>query len=281
MFIDNLIKKGSKILKEKNIPSSEIDSELLLSTIIKKDRIFVATNGDHEVSFKETSDFLNIISRRKKYEPLAYIMQKKEFWSLDFKVDCNVLIPRPETEIIVEKIVNQFKDKGSLSILDVGTGSGCILLSILKELTKSRGIGIDSSSKTLNIAKKNSKILNLIQRVKFIHCYIDNFNFGNYDVLVSNPPYICSHRIKYLSEDVKNFEPKSALDGGSSGLETINKVIIKARELLKVRGYLFLEIGSEQSRQVVEMLTKNNFRLVEKLFDYSKNVRGIMSTKLI
>ena len=281
MFVDNLIKEGSKILKEKNIPSYGIDSELLLSKIINKDRIFVLTNGDYIVSFKEAIDFLNIISRRKKYEPLAYITQKKEFWSLDFKVDRNVLIPRPETEIIVEKIVNQFKDKGSLSILDVGTGSGCILLSILKELTKSRGIGIDSSSKTLNIAKKNSKILNLVQRVKFIHCDIDNFNFGNYDVLVSNPPYICSHRIKYLSEDVKNFEPKSALNGGNSGLETINKVIIKARKLLKVKGYLFIEIGNEQSQQVSEILIKNRFRLVETLFDNLKNIRGIMSTKLI
>ena len=281
MLIDNLIKEGSKILKEKNISSYEIDSELLLSQVINKDRIFVLTNGDHRVSSKEAGDFFNIISRRKKHEPLAYITKKKEFWSLDFKVDHNVLIPRPETETIVEKIITQFKNKGSLNILDVGTGSGCILLSILKELTKSRGIGIDSSSKTLNIAKKNSKILNLMQRAKFIHCDIDNFNSGNYDVFVSNPPYICSHRIKYLSEDIKGFEPKAALDGGSNGLKIINKVIIKARKLLKVKGYLFIEIGNEQSQQVSEILIKNRFRLVEKLFDNLKNIRGIMSTKLI
>ena len=281
MIVDNLIREGSKILKEKNIPSYEIDSELLLSKVINKDRVFILTNGNYIVSSKKVNDYLNVISRRKKHEPLAYITKKREFWSLDFKVDHNVLIPRPETETIVEKVVKKFKDKNNLMILDVGTGSGCILLSILKELTKSRGIGIDSSSKTLNIAKKNSKILNLVHRAKFKHCDIDNFNFGNYDVIVSNPPYICSHRIKYLSEGVKNFEPRLALDGGNGGLEAINKVIVKARKLLKVRGHLIIECENEQLRKVIEILDKNHFKFTERLFDYSKNIRGIMSTKLI
>ena len=281
MLVCNLIEKGSKILKEKNISSYAIDSELLLSKIIKKDRAFILTNNEYLVSYKEARDYLNIISRRKKHEPLAYIIKRKEFWSLDFKVDHNVLIPRPDTEVIVEKVIKKFKNKSDLSILDVGTGSGCILLSLLKELNRSRGIGIDRSSRTLNIAKKNSKILNLMQRVKFIHCDIDNFNFGNYDIVVSNPPYICSHGLKYLSEDVKNFEPKIALNGGKCGYEIINKVIIKTRKLLKVGGHLFIEIGNEQSRRVIETLVKNRFRLVEKIFDHSKNIRGIMSTRLI
>jgi len=281
MFVDNLIREGSRVLKEKNISSHEIDSEILLSKVINKDRTFILTNGNHIVSSKGVNSYFSIISRRKKNEPLAYITKNKEFWSLDFKVDPNVLIPRPETEAIVEKIVKKFKNKTNLHILDIGTGSGCILLSILNDLTKSRGIGIDSSSKTLNIAKKNSKILNLTQRVKFIHCDIDNYNFGNYDIIVSNPPYICSHRIKYLSECVKNFEPKLALDGGSSGLEMINKVIVKARKLLKVRGNLFIECENNQSRKVIEILTKNRFGLIKRLFDCSKNMRGIMSTRLI
>ena len=281
MFVDSLIREGSRVLKEKNISSHEIDSEILLSKVINKDRNFILINGNHIVSSKEVNSYFSIISRRKKNEPLAYITKNKEFWSLDFKVDPNVLIPRPETEAIVEKIVKKFKNKTNLHILDIGTGSGCILLSILNDLTESRGIGIDSSSKTLNIAKKNSKILNLTQRVKFIHCDIDNYNFGNYDIIVSNPPYICSHRIKYLSECVKNFEPKLALDGGSSGLEMINKVIVKARKLLKVRGNLFIECENNQSRKVIEILTKNRFGLIKRLFDCSKNMRGIMSTRLI
>ena len=281
MTVDNLIKEGSKILKEQNILSHQIDSELLLSKILKKDRVFVLTNGNYTVSSKETNDYLRIISRRQKYEPFAYITKKKEFWSLNFKVDHSVLIPRPDTEIIVEQVVKRFKGKNGLNILDIGTGSGCILLSILKELTKSYGIGIDKSFRALNIARKNSKKLNLMNRTKFIHCDIDNFNFGNYDVIVSNPPYISTYGIRHLSKDVKNFEPRLALDGGRSGLEIINKVIIKAKKLLKAKGCLYIEIGYKQLPGVSDMLVKNGFKLVRKFFDYTKTIRCIMSTKVI
>ena len=280
MIINSLIKQGSKILKKQNIDSHQIDAELLLSKAIRKDRVFLLTNDEYKVSQKETSDYLNFILRRKHHEPLSYIIKRKEFWSLGFNVNHNVLIPRPETETIVEQVVRRFKGKGSLNILDIGTGSGCILLSILKELKNSYGTGIDKSFKALTIAKKNSRKLNLLQRAKFIHCDVDNFNFGNYDVVVSNPPYICSHRINYLSEDIKGFEPRMALDGGSSGLETITKVIIKAKKILKTRGHLFMEIGDGQSRKVSSMLIKNGLRLVKKFFDYNKTIRCIMSTKI-
>ena len=281
MIINSLIKQGSKILKKQNIDSHQIDAELLLSKAIRKDRVFLLTNDEYKVSQKETSDYLNFILRRKHHEPLSYIIKRKEFWSLGFNVNHNVLIPRPETETIVEQVVRRFKGKGSLNILDIGTGSGCILLSILKELKNSYGTGIDKSFKALTIAKKNSRKLNLLRRAKFIHCDVDNFNFGNYDVVVSNPPYIYSCRIGYLGEDIKGFEPRMALDGGSSGLETITKVIIKAKKLLKTRGHLFMEIGNGQSRMVSSVLIKNGFRLVKKFFDYNKTIRCIMSTKII
>lgn len=281
MIINSLIQHGSKILKKQNIDSHQIDAELLLSKAIGKDRVFLLTNDDSKVSPKETSDYLNFILRRKQHEPLSYITKRKEFWSLGFNVNYNVLIPRPESEIIVEQVVKRFKGQSSLNILDIGTGSGCILLSILEELKNSYGIGIDKSFRALNIAKKNSKKLNLLRRTKFIHCDVDNFNFGNYDVIVSNPPYICSHRINYLSEDIKGFEPKMALDGGSSGLETISKVIIKAKKLLKNRGCLFIEIGNGQFHMVTSMLIKSGFSLVKKIFDYKKTIRCIMSTKII
>ena len=280
MIINSLIKQGSKILKKQNIDSHQIDAELLLSKAIRKDRVFLLTNDEYKVSQKETSDYLNFILRRKHHEPLSYIIKRKEFWSLGFNVNHNVLIPRPETETIVEQVVRRFKGKGSLNILDIGTGSGCILLSILKELKNSYGTGIDKSFKALTIAKKNSRKLNLLQRAKFIHCDVDNFNFGTYDVVVSNPPYICSRKIGYLGEDIKGFEPRMALDGGSSGLETITKVIIKAEKLLKTRGSLFMEIGDGQSRMVSSVLIKNGFRLVKRFFDYNKTIRCIMSTKI-
>ncbi len=280
MIINSLIRQGSKILKKQNIDSHQIDAELLLSKAIRKDRVFLLTNDKYKISKKETSDYLNFILRRKHHEPLSYIIKRKEFWSLGFNVNHNVLIPRPETETIVEQVVRRFKDKGSLNILDIGTGSGCILLSILKELKNSYGTGIDKSFKALTIAKKNSRKLNLLQRAKFIHCDVDNFNFGNYDVVVSNPPYICSRRIGCLGKDIKGFEPRIALDGGSSGLETITKVIIKAKKILKTRGHLFMEIGDGQSRMVSSMLIKNGLRLVKKFFDYNKTIRCIMSTKI-
>ena len=281
MIINSLIKQGSKILKKQNIDSHQIDAELLLSKAIRKDRVFLLTNDENKVLPKESSDYLNFILRRKQHEPLSYITKRKEFWSLDFNVSNNVLIPRPETEIIVEQVVRRFKGKGSLNILDIGTGSGCILLSILKELTKSYGIGIDKSFRALNIARKNSKKLNLMNRTKFIHCDVDNFNFGYYDVIVSNPPYICSHRIRCLSKDIERFEPKLALDGGSSGLEIINKVVIKAKKLLKARGYLYIEIGDKQSHELFDILYRNGFRLVGKFFDYKKTIRCTMSTKIM
>ncbi len=280
MIINSLIKQGSKILKKQNIDSHQIDAELLLSKAIRKDRIFLLTNDEYKVSQKETSDYLNFILRRKYHEPLSYITKRKEFWSLGFNVNYNVLIPRPETETVVEQVVRKFKGKGGLNILDIGTGSGCILLSILKELKNSYGTGIDKSFKALTIAKKNSRKLNLLQRAKFMHCDVDNFNFGTYDVVVSNPPYICSRRIGYLEEDIKGFEPRMALDGGSSGLETITKVIIKAKKLLKTGGYLFMEIGDGQSRMASSMLLKNGLRLMKRFFDYNKTIRCIMSTKI-
>ena len=280
MTINSLIKQGSRILKKQKIDSHQIDAELLLSRAIKKDRVFLLTNDEYKVSQKETSDYLNFILRRKQREPLSYIIKRKEFWSLGFNVSHNVLIPRPETEIIVEQVVKRFKGKGSLNILDIGTGSGCILLSILKELKNSYGIGIDNSFKALNIAKKNSKKLNLLRRTKFIHCDVDNFNFGNYDVVVSNPPYICSNRINCLSEDIKGYEPRMALDGGSDGLKTISKVVFKAKKLLKTGGCLFMEIGNGQSYVVASMLIGSGFRIVEKFFDYNKTIRCIMSTKI-
>ena len=281
MIINSLIKQGSKILKKQNIDSHQIDAELLLSKAIRKDRVFLLTNDEYKVSQKETSDYLNFILRRKYHEPLSYITKRKEFWSLGFNVNYNVLIPRPETETVVEQVVRKFKGKGGLNILDIGTGSGCILLSILKELKNSYGTGIDKSFKALSIARKNSRKLNLLQRTKFIHCDVDNFNFGNYDIVVSNPPYICSRRIGYLGEDVRGFEPRMALDGGSGGLETITKVIIKAKKLLKIRGQLFIEIGNGQSRMVSDVLIKNGLRLVKKFFDYNKTIRCIMGTKII
>ena len=281
MNINTLIEKGSKILRESDVLSYKIDSELLLSKVINKDRIFLITNGKHKVSSKKIKNYFEKIYRRQKKEPLAYILGKKEFYSLDFEVNNNVLVPRPDSEIIVEQVLKKYTEKTCLKILDIGTGSGCLLLSILKKLNKSYGTGIDKSIKALNIAKNNSKKHNLLNRTRFVNCDVDNFNFGNYDVIVSNPPYICSHKINDLSEDIRRFEPKMALDGGSTGLNVVNKVIVNAVRLLKTNGYLFLEIGSDQITKVSRILMQNKFKIARIQNDYANNIRCIISTRLI
>jgi release factor glutamine methyltransferase len=196
-------------------------------------------------------------------------------------VDKNVLIPRPDTEIILFDIKARFKNSKRLSVLDIGTGSGCILLSILKEFKNYRGVGLDKSKKAINIAKFNSDLLSINNRSKFIKCDVDNYKFDQYyDLIVSNPPYICSHKIKNLSVGIRKFEPYIALDGGKTGLVTVNKVINKAKKILKIGGYLYLEIGYDQSRMVCQILQKNNFKVVDKLMDYNKKVRCIIGTRL-
>ena len=218
------------------------------------------------------------IQRRIKNEPVAYIINKKEFWSHNFFVNKSKLIQRPETELIIYEVLKFFKNK-SIKILDIGTGSGCILLSILKELRFSNGLGIDISPKAIRVAKINSKNLDLTNRAKFKVFDICKFNDGKYDLILSNPPYIPYKDIKNLSKDIINYEPLSALNGGQDGLDLIKKVIYKANSVLKRNGLLVLEIGYRQYRQVSNILTRYGFREISKIYDNNKNVRCIISTK--
>ena len=281
MIIDDLIFEGTKILRQKNIETPLLDAELLLTLITKKDREFSIIYGKEEIDNKNVLKYFDLIDRRKKKEPIAYILNQKEFWSTNFLVDKNVLIPRPDTEVILFDIKNRFKNSEGLSVLDIGTGSGCILLSILKEFKNFRGVGLDKSRKAINIAKSNSNLLSINNRSKFIKCDVDNYKFDQYyDLIVSNPPYICSHKIKNLSVDIRRFEPTVALDGGVTGLVTINKVIDRAKKNLKIGGYLYLEIDYDQSKRVCHILKKSNFRVIKKLMDYKKKIRCIIGTRI-
>ena len=224
--------------------------------------------------------FYNLVARRKKKEPIAYIVQRKEFWKEDFYIDKDVLIPRPDTELLIEKILKIYSNKSQLQILDIGTGSGCIILSLLKERKKDYGTGIDISKKSINVSKINAKLLNLSNRTKFFHSSIDNFNIGKYDLIVSNPPYIELLNLKYLEKDVVNFEPKLALNGGLDGFSKIKTVIFKASGLLKKKGKLILEIGFNQKDKVKEMLKKQGFYVNNTFQDNGNNDRCIISTKI-
>jgi len=276
MEISQLIKLGSRSLKEKFISSYQIDAELLLSKVLKRSREKILTSLDEKVSKDVISSFNRLIDRRVKKEPIAYIFKQKEFWNSRFFINRNTLIPRPETELLVEKLLKHFKNK-KLFFLDAGTGSGCIILSFLEESRKSKGIGIDISREAINVAYQNSKNLNLTNRSKFLNKCISEIYGYKFDLIVSNPPYICNSQIKNLSEDIKKYEPRIALDGGNDGLDVIKKVIYKSTSILKKKGLLALEIGNGQYIAVSRILNLKGFREKYLIKDYQSNVRCIIS----
>ena len=279
MIVSELLNSGSRILENNKIKSHQLDSELVLSNLLKKQRENLLINLNQEVSKSIIDNFKKLIFRRSTREPLAYILKNKEFWSKDFFVNRNTLIPRPETELVCESVVKILKNK-NLYILDIGTGTGCILLSILSEIKRAKGIGVDISRKAIEVAKKNSNRLGLNKRTKFFAKSLDNIYGYKFDLIVSNPPYIRTADIKNLSDDVKKFEPKIALDGGNDGLDLIKKVIYKTKDILKIKGTLALEIGNEQQKKVSKILIENNFRIEHLIKDYKSNVRCIISTYL-
>jgi release factor glutamine methyltransferase len=276
MYISKLLLSGSKILKLNNIRTHQLDSELVLSNLLKKQRENFIIEPNQKVSESIVLNFEKLINRRAKKEPLAYILKNKEFWSNDFFVDRDTLIPRPETELLCENIIKIFRNK-NLYLLDMGTGSGCIILSILTELKRAKGIGIDISKKAIEVAKKNSSKLGLSKRVKFFNRPLENLYGYKFDLIVSNPPYIRTSDIKNLSDDVKKFEPKIALDGGQDGLDVIKKVIYKSRTILKKLGWLALEVGFGQQYNVSQILKKQNFKEEILVKDYKNNIRCILA----
>ena len=279
MNLENTVRKASQILKNYNIYSHELDAQIILSDIMGIKREFLITNSEINISEKVIEKYDIAIRRRIMREPVAYITGKKEFWSENFTVNHSTLIPRPETELLIYKVIDFLKNK-RINILDIGTGTGCILLSILKELNFSRGTGIDISSKAIKTAKINSKNLNLIGRSKFKVFDLNKYNVGKYDLIVSNPPYIPSRDIKNLSKDIINYEPLAALDGGIDGLDLIKKVIYKSSHLLKKKGLLALEVGYNQYQRVSNILRYHGYREMSKECDYNCNVRCIISTKV-
>ena len=280
MNIQSAIIEGATILKNKSINSAKLDSEILLASVIDKDRKYLILNNDQNIKEKNLIHFQKLINKRSFREPIAYLTNKKHFWNYKFFVTKDTLIPRPDTELIVEQILKLTKSKTKMKILDIGVGSGCILLTILKERRNFYGVGIDISKKCLNISKINAKNLEVSSRVKFFKTDVDKFAQGKYDLVVSNPPYIKKLDLKYLEKDVINFEPKLALDGGLDGLSEIRKVIKKSSELIKKNGKFILEIGFDQKNKVINLLKDEGFYINSILKDLAMNDRCIVSTKI-
>ena len=271
-----VIKFGSNLLKENKILSHILDSEILLSKTLNKPREEILINLDQKINDKKISVFKTYLQRRSKNEPIAYILEEKEFWSKTFNVNKNTLIPRPETELLVDKLLKTFKGK-KISILDIGTGSGCIIISLLSILTKSKGIGVDISKKAILTAKKNALKHKISNKVKFLNKSFEKVFNKKFDLIVSNPPYIERKDIKNLSDDIKRYEPRMALDGGNDGLDLVKKVIYKSKEILKINGTLALELGNEQIKKVSKILIDNNFRIKQVVKDYKNNVRCVLA----
>ena len=276
MYISQIIDLGSKALKEKKIKSHILDSELILSEILRISREKILVSSDKKLKNTHVLSFNKLLKRRLHSEPIAYILKRKEFFSKNFYVNKNTLIPRPDTELLVEKILKVYKKKNPY-ILDIGTGSGCIILSLLQNIENSRGVGIDISKKALDLAKKNAQKMKLNKKCNFIHRSIEKISGYKFDLIVSNPPYIPRHQIKNLSKDIKQYEPRNALDGGNDGLDVIKKVIYKSTTILKKNGLLAIEIGNEQYKKVLQILSLYGFRNRFLIKDYQKNIRCLIS----
>ena len=280
MNIQSAITQGAQILKDKFFLNPYLDSEILMSKAINKDKKYLILNSQEKIEETNLNLFQKLISERSKGKPVSHLTNKKLFWNSEFFVTEDTLIPRPDTELIVENILNLTKNKSKLSILDIGIGSGCILLSILKERKDFYGTGIDISKNCLKIANLNATSLKVHTRLKLYKSNVDKFSLGKYDLIVSNPPYIKKHIIKYLDKEVARFEPKIALDGGLDGLSEIRKVVKKSSELIKKNGKFILEIGFDQKNKVIKLLNNEGFYINSALKDLASNDRCIICTKI-
>ena len=278
--INSVLFKAKKYLINNSIKSANIDTEILMCSVLNKSRDHLMLNMLDKIDYEKIKIFNNLIERRKKQEPIAYILKKKDFWKSTFYVDRNVLIPRPDTEILIEEIFRNFTKNQKLSVLDIGTGSGCIIISILKDRPNFKGTAIDICRKALNVAKYNAKIHQLENRIKFYKSSVDNFFKGKYDLIISNPPYINKFYLKYLEKDVIGFEPNLALEGGIDGFSILERVIKKSSRLLKIGGKLVLEIGFDQKLKVSELLKKEKYFVNKITKDYGNKDRCIICTKL-
>jgi len=280
MNYQEILNKGSKILRAKNIKSSNLDCELILSKVLNKTREEILINLNDKINNKQKKEFVFYLNKRRNKNPISYILGFKFFWKYQFYIDKSVLIPRPESEHIVEQALKYIPVGKSINILDIGTGSGCLIISLLKEKPNCLATAIDISKEALKVAKCNAKLHHLENKIKFFNINIDKFNSNKYDLIISNPPYINKVDLSRLDEDVRLHEPRQALYGGVTGFEEIRKVIEKSSKLLKYSGKLIIEIGEKQKKYILKILLKNGFYINRICKDFSGKERCLVSTKI-
>lgn len=268
---------STNFLEKKGIESPRLNAELLLAEILNCKRLDLYLKFDQPLKENEVDRYREWISRRGKFEPLQYIIGKVEFFGLQFKVTRDVLIPRSETEILVEEVINFCKSKSGLKILDIGTGSGNIPIALSKNLTNVEITTVDVSAKALEIAKENALLNGVESGVKFILSDVNHLKIetGLFDIVISNPPYISAEEYPTLQKEIIDYEPSIALTDSNDGLDFYRAIAERSKSFLKKEGKLFLEIGKGQFEDVEKILSKNDFHNIEIIKDYQQIERVI------
>lgn len=260
------ITKSAEFLSKRGVTESRLNAELLLSDILKMSRLSLYLNFERELTTVETDTYRDYIVRRSKFEPLQYIVGNVEFYGLTFNVDKNVLIPRQETETLIETVYNVYKGERELNILDIGTGSGNVIISLIKNLPTSRGISIDINENALQVAEHNAELNDVKDRIKFIQKDIltDLVNFeDNFDIVVSNPPYIPIEEYPTLQKELVEYEPKDALTDFSDGFTFYRVILRRSKEFLKNNGRLFFETGDKMSDELKNLFVVNGYKNIK------------------
>ncbi len=276
------INKSVDYLAKKEIDSPRINAELFLASILNCKRLDLYMMYDRPLSSEEIKKYREFLKRRSSFEPLQYIIGKVEFYGLEFKIAPSVLIPRPETEILVDTVLKNTNDKVPLTILDIGTGSGNIAIAIAKNLPSAKITAIDISEKSINIAKENAAYFKLNNQVLF---QVDDIfklkeeNYTDYDIVVSNPPYVSKNEYLKLQNEIKNYEPDFAVTDFSDGFKYFRQIIKVAKKILKIGGILLLEMADGQVNTVKDILINNNFNNILVTKDYSGVERVIYGMK--
>lgn len=276
--ISSLLNWTVNYFKSKNIQSARLDAEVLLSHVLRQERIYLYVHFDEPMEQNELSKFREYVKKRAQHVPIAYIIGEREFMGLPFKVTKDTLIPRPDTEILVENVLNNVDRDKEIEIVDIGTGSGAIILSLLVNLPKAQGKTVDISSKAIEVAKENAVNLQVNDRCEFfVGDLFAPLNGSKFDVIVSNPPYIPQKDIATLEDDVKEYEPVSTLTDGGDGLSYYRRLLSEGKAYIKENGFIALEIGIYQSEDVKQIAMDNGWKDIKIIKDYAGIDRVVLA----
>lgn len=276
------INLSTEYLQKKGVESARLNAELMLAHILNCKRLNLYLMFDRPLNDAEVNTYREFLARRGKREPLQYILGKTDFYNVTLKIDSRALIPRPETELLVETIINIYKDKEGLNFLDIGVGSGCITVALLKNLKEAKATAIDISEDALDLTKENLQLNNIenqITMLKFNALEDDYSKLGKFDFVVSNPPYVSKTEYENLQPELKNYEPIIALTDNEDGLKFYKTIIENSHHLLNSKGKLFFELNPSVAKKVEELMVLNNFININLIKDFNNHFRIIYGEK--